>query len=228
MCILQILHYGHWDRHYRLCCVKLSCPSLIALFPVVFHSANFWKIQIFIDSNFKLTTTCCHPYISLGSFSKLIHNNMTFGLCWVRFGSDTLPWHMVSSFMIPWCLWMRHQSSNLNDKWQLLTLKPHKEIPWMVQMMKLKASPSLPTLYPLAYVNQPKPLLADKGYQVTCHTQHTWQYGWREIAVAWGRCGGGRSMGLHSMTSAWFCWLCFSEITTISITTTTNCTGIYT
>lgn len=117
ICILQILHYGHWDRHYRLCCVKLSCPSLIALFPVVFHSANFWKIQICIDSNFRLTTTCCYPYISLGSFSKLILNNMSFWLWWVRYGSDTLPWHMVSSFMIPWCLWMRHQSFKF--KWQM-------------------------------------------------------------------------------------------------------------
>jgi hypothetical protein len=95
---------------YRLCHMKLCCPSLIALFPVMFHSANFWKIQIFIDSNLKLTTPCCYPYISLWSFSKLIHDNMGFGLWWVRFGSDTLPWHMVSSFMILWCRLMRHQS----------------------------------------------------------------------------------------------------------------------
>lgn len=112
----------------------------------MFHSANFWKIQIFIDSNFKLTTTCCYPYISLGSFSKLIHDNMSFGLWWVKLDltpcPDPLFLHLWSLDVFVWGLSL----SNLNDKWQLLTLKPHEEIPWMVKMMMLKASSSLPTV----------------------------------------------------------------------------------
>jgi hypothetical protein len=148
MCILQILDYGHWDRYYRLCCVKLNCPSLIALLPVMFHFANFWKIQIFIDSNFKITTTCCYPYISLGSFFKLIHDNMSFGL-WVRFGSDTLPWHMVSSSMILWCLLMRHQS--LKFKWQMAIIYTEAT---QRSLMDGEYDDALCLLsYPLAYVN---------------------------------------------------------------------------
>jgi len=151
-----------WSLRLQVTLCEASLSFTNCTVSRLFHSANFWKIQIFIDSNFKLTTTCCYPYISLWSFSKLIHDNMGFGLWWVRFGSDTLPWHMVSSFMILWCRLMRHQSFKF--KLQIaITLKPHKEIPWMVKIMVLEASPFLPSLILWPISTSPNHFLLTKG-----------------------------------------------------------------
>jgi hypothetical protein len=59
---------------------------------------------------------------------------------------------------------------------QIPTLRPQKEIPWVVGRVALEASYALPTaVFPsgpsVTYVNQPKELVTRKGY----HCQHTWE-----------------------------------------------------